>query len=124
MANQIEGLDVITDQAHVLSDRVANLEQEFAVLSASTGSGKLSGSLGESSGIDLTSPGFQGLATASADLNVGGNSVINGMLSVLKLISTPNLMVSDFASLATYSLKKTYLLKEDRRLTPIQPVLR
>ena len=37
-------------------------------------------------------------ATVSADLNVRGNSMFEGMITVIKSIITPNLIVSDFAT--------------------------
>jgi hypothetical protein len=47
--------------------------------------------------LTLSSLNVDGLATVSGDLNVGGNSLIQGALTVLDNITTQNLLVSQFA---------------------------
>jgi hypothetical protein len=79
-----------TDEIQSLSSRIAKLEEQIAVLGSATQSSQMN--------INPISGGAQGLTTILADLRINGNGVVNGMLSVLTSISTPNLIVSDFAN--------------------------
>ena len=94
-ANQIEGLEIFTN-------KLASLDSEFSSMSGSLNSSVLGESTQSanlnSSALNLSSLSVNGLATFSSDTEFKGNSVVDGMLSVLKSVSTPNLLVSDFAS--------------------------
>ena len=96
-ANQIEGLDIFTNKIAGLSDDIVNLNASLAVLAASTQSAQTVASSTLPAELSLSSLNVEGLATVSADLNVKGNSLIEGALSVLQSITTQNLTVSDFA---------------------------
>ncbi len=87
-ADRIEGLEILTNQISSLNSRLNTL--------TSTGSGVL-GDATESANLNTTFD-LNNSATASADFNIRGNSVVEGMFMVLKTITTPNLLVSDFAS--------------------------
>jgi hypothetical protein len=86
-ADHIEGLEVFTDQLSALSS-------QMAVLADATQSGEFAT---PSAMFNLANLNVNGLATISADLNVGGNSIIQGALDVLDNITTKNLLVSQFA---------------------------
>ena len=86
-ADHIEGLEVFTDQ-------LSSLSNQMAVLADATQSG---GFATPSAMFNLANLNVNGLATISADLNVGGNSIIQGALDVLDNITTKNLLVSQFA---------------------------
>jgi hypothetical protein len=66
----------------------------MAVLADATQSGEFAT---PSAMFNLANLNVNGLATISADLNVGGNSIIQGALDVLDNITTKNLLVSQFA---------------------------
>jgi hypothetical protein len=82
-ADRIEGLEIYTD-------KLASLSAEVAVLSASTQSGSFAATT--SGTIDISALNILG------DQNTKGNSTIEGMLTVIKSITAPNLLISDFAS--------------------------
>ena len=88
-ADHIEGLEIFTD-------KLSSISKDVAVLAASTQSGQfVSTASGMLSVADLN---INGLVAISGDISVKGNAVLEGMLTVLKTITTPNLLVSDFAS--------------------------
>ena len=89
-ADHIEGLEIMTNQLSALTNSVS-------VLAASTESAELASISANMNTLNLSSLNVNGLATFSADLNVQGNSLINGALTVLNNITTNNLLVSDFA---------------------------
>ncbi len=84
-ADRIEGLEIFTNQLSRLQDRVSSLDEKSATDSAVLGA----------SSFNLSS---DGLATVAADLNVKGNSFIQGALNVLSSITTQNLFVTDFST--------------------------
>jgi hypothetical protein len=85
------GLEIVTSQ-------IALLNNSMAVLSASTESAQPATSSAElPTTLTLSSLNVAGLATVSADLNVQGNSFVQGALNVLDSITTQNLLVSQFA---------------------------
>jgi len=87
----VGGLEIPTDQTLPLNDNTA-------VLADATGSAELAtGSAQLPTVLTLTSLNVDGLATISADLNVGGNGLIQGALNVLNNLTTQNLLVSQFA---------------------------
>jgi hypothetical protein len=87
-ADHIEGLEILTNQ-------ISALENSVSVLGSATDSANLNNLPGE---LNLTSLNINGLATVSGSLTVQGNSLVQGVLDVLDSISTPKLLVSDFAS--------------------------
>ena len=95
-ANQIAGLDIISNQLADLTSKVASLDASLAVLSASTQSANFT-QASSSSLLNLADLNVNGLATISANLSVQGNGFIQGALTVLNNITTQNLLVSQFA---------------------------
>lgn len=88
-ADHIEGLEILTNQISSLKSQVSNLASGSAVLGDLTASARfnLAGLTADAN-----------TATVSGSLNVKGNGLVEGMLMVIKSITTPNLLVSDFAS--------------------------
>ncbi len=95
-ADRIEGLSIYTDSLNSLTNNVNLIKSLISSNSAILGVATTSADFGAQS--TVSSLLVTGLATASADLNVKGNSLVEGMFMVLKSISAPNLLVSDFAS--------------------------
>jgi hypothetical protein len=87
-ANQIEGLEIFTNQ-------LSSISKNMSVLSASTSSAVFATPSGT---LNITDINVEGLAQIKGDINVNGNGIFDGMLTVLKSITTPNLIVSEFAS--------------------------
>lgn len=84
----------------IQAGQIIGLDDTIATLSADIAS--VSGALGSSSGtpvLDLPTLSVDGLATISADLRVKGNSLIEGILSVVDTIKANNFIatgISDF----------------------------
>ena len=100
-ADRIEGLEIYTDHLNSLADVVASLQSlvgsQSAVLGVATGDATLTQISTPSSELTLINLSVDGLATISADLNVGGNGFIRGALNILDSLTTKNLLVSQFA---------------------------
>ncbi len=100
-ADRIEGLEIYTDHLSSLADAVASLQSlvgsQSAVLGVATGDATLTQISTPLSELTLINLSVDGLATISADLNVGGNGFIQGALNVLNDLTTKNLLVSQFA---------------------------
>jgi len=102
-ADTIEGLEIYTNRLGSLADAVASLQSltgsGAAVLGVATSDASLTQNLPlqTPSQLTLSSLSVDGLATISADLNVGGNGLIQGALNILDSLTTKNLLVSQFA---------------------------
>ncbi len=115
-ANQIEGLEILTNRISSLEGHIASNSADLSLLSAST-SGKPSDIVASSSsviasssatppsssagshndGLSLASLNVDGLATVSADLRVKGNGLVEGILNVIDTLTAKNLIVSQIA---------------------------
>jgi len=82
-----------TDTIKSLTDRITNLEEKIATLVSATQSAGLS-----NNDSNILSVGNDGEASIVGNLAVNGNGLFTGTLSSLTSVSTPNLIVSDFAS--------------------------
>lgn len=102
-ANQIEGLVIYTDKVESLNARVQQLEN---VIRGDEQSREVGLETIVSSGPMMAPAGFATLdgltvvadATISANLNVGGSALIEGVLNVISAITARNLIVEDWAS--------------------------
>ena len=101
-ADQIEGLEVLTNKITALDTQIHQLTSPLATGSATyqiaTDSAVL-GAATASGDLVLESLSVNGLATISADLHVRGNSLVEGILTVADTIMANNLItngVSDF----------------------------
>jgi hypothetical protein len=85
-ADRIEGLEILTN-------RISELTKTVSVLSSATESAELATPSAKTS-INLS----EGLTSVEGDINVKGNGILEGMLTVLNSITTSRLTVSDFAT--------------------------
>ena len=97
-ANQIEGLEILTNKISSLSSNVAtlsaNLDNFF-----SSGSSVLGDRISPSpSVLNLSSLNVEGLATVSGNFRVKGDSLIEGILNVVDTITTQNVIVTNIAN--------------------------
>lgn len=96
-ANRIEGLEMIAGKLTTLDAAVASVAARFTLSPTDATSSALVNAEeaigGRMGGLTVT-----GTATISGDLRVSGNSMIEGILNVIDTITTPRLIVGNWAS--------------------------
>jgi hypothetical protein len=95
-ADHIEGIEILTNKISSLSDNVASMGANFAVLSDATISADFAN--WQPSMLTLSSLNVDGLATISGNLRVKGNGLIEGILNVVDTITSQNIIVSGLAN--------------------------
>jgi len=98
-ANQIEGLEILTNKISSISSSVATLSANFDNFFSSSSSSVLGDKISPSPSIlNLSSLKVDGLATVSGNLRVKGDSLIEGILNVVDTITTQNVILTNIAN--------------------------